>query len=75
MLLGLHSTSAVQEGLFDKADNPRRVALMRTIDRLNLRFGPDTVSFAAAGRRHPWKLRREFHSPRYTTAWDELLRV
>jgi hypothetical protein len=25
----------VQEGLFDKADNPRCVALMRTIDRLN----------------------------------------
>jgi Domain of unknown function (DUF4113) len=39
----------VEEGLFDKADNPRRVALMRTIDRLNLRFGRDTVSFAAAG--------------------------
>ena len=39
----------MQEGLFDKADNPRRVALMRTVDRLNLRFGRDTVSFAAAG--------------------------
>ncbi|WP_428833848.1 DUF4113 domain-containing protein, partial [Methylorubrum populi] len=22
-----------------------------------------------------WKLRAEFHSPRYTTRWDELLRV
>jgi DNA polymerase V len=74
MLLDLHP-AAVQEGLFDKADNPRRVALMRTIDRLNPRFGRDTVSFAAAGSRRLWKLRREFLSPCYATAWDELLRV
>jgi hypothetical protein len=65
----------VQVGLFDKADDARRVTLMRTVDQLNLRFGLDTVSFAAAGRRRPWKLRREFLSPRYTTTWDELLRV
>jgi DNA polymerase V len=74
-LLDLHPAVAVQEGLFDKADSPRRVALMRTIDRLNLRFGRDTVLFAVAGGRRPWKLRREFLSPCYTTAWDDLLRV
>jgi DNA polymerase V len=75
VLLDLHPAAVVQEGLFDKAENPRRAALMRTVDRLNLRFGRDTVSFAAAGIRRPWKLRREFLSPCYTTAWDELLRV
>jgi DNA polymerase V len=76
VLLDLHPAAAVQEGLFDKKDDARRVTLMRTIDRLNIRFGRDTVSFAAAGRRQrPWKLRRERLSPCYTTAWDELLRV
>jgi DNA polymerase V len=75
VLLDLHRTASVQEGLFDKADKPRRVALMRTVDQLNLRFGRDTVSFAAAGRRRPWKLCRELLSPCYTTAWDQLLRV
>ena len=35
VLLDLHPAAMVQEGLFDKADNPRCVALMRTIDRLN----------------------------------------
>jgi DNA polymerase V len=30
MLLDLHPAAMVQEGLFDKADNPRRVALMRS---------------------------------------------
>jgi DNA polymerase V len=75
VLLDLHPAAAVQEGLFDNADSPRRIALMRTIDKLNLRFGRDTVTFAATGRRRPWKLRRELLSPCYTTAWDELLRV
>jgi DNA polymerase V len=75
ILLDLHRASAVQEGLFDKTDSPRRIALMQTIDRLNLRFGRDTVMFAATGIRRPWQMSREFLSPRYTTAWDELLRV
>jgi DNA polymerase V len=70
VLLDLHPAEAVQEG------HVRRVALMRTVDRLNLRFGRDTVSFVAAGRQQrPWKLRRERLSPCYTTAWDGLLRV
>jgi DNA polymerase V len=76
VLLDLHPAAKVQEGLFDQADDTRRVRLMRTVDNLNGRFGRDTVSFAAAGRRRrPWKLRREFLSPRYTTNWDDLLRV
>jgi DNA polymerase V len=76
ILLDLHPAAAVQDGLFDKADRPHRVVLMRTIDKLNLRFGRDTLSFAAAGRRdRSWKLRRELLSPCYTTAWDELLMV
>jgi DNA polymerase V len=76
VLLDLHPAVAVQAGLFDKPDSARRVTLMRALDRLNLRFARDTVTFAAAGsRQRPWTLRREFLSPRYTTAWDELLRV
>ena len=63
LLLDLHPAASVQDGLFDKKDDARRVTLMRTIDRLNLRFGRDTVGFAAAGRRQPWTLRREFLSP------------
>jgi DNA polymerase V len=75
MLLDLHPAAAVQEGLFDKADSPSRIVLMRTIDHLNLRFGRDTMLFAVAGVRRPWRLRREFLSPCYTTKWNDLLRV
>jgi DNA polymerase V len=48
---------------------------MRAVDALNRRFGRDTVTYAASGIRRAWKLRSAFLSPRYTTSWDELLRV
>jgi hypothetical protein len=53
VLFDLDPAAEVQEGLCDTADNPRRVVLMRTVDRFNLSFGRDTVSVAAAGRRRP----------------------
>ena len=65
----------VQGGLFDRPDDLRSIRRMRAIDQLNARFGRGTVGFGTAGERHGWKLRREFISPRYTTVWDELLRV
>ena len=75
LLLELAPAAAVQGDLFAAADTPRSKARMRAVDMLNRRFGRDTVSFAAAGRRRAWKLRSEFLSPRFTTNWDELLRV
>jgi DNA polymerase V len=48
---------------------------MRTLDRLNLRFGHDTVTFAVADRKGPWTMQRARFSPCYTTAWNDLLRV
>jgi DNA polymerase V len=65
----------VQGGLFDRPDDARSIRRMRALDQLNARFGRGTVGFGTAGERHGWKLRREFISPRYTTVWDELLRV
>ena len=48
---------------------------MRTLDSLNARYGRDTVTYAASGRRRAWKLRSDQLSPRYTTDWEELLSV
>ena len=75
LLFDLHPAATVQDGLFDKKDDARRITLMRTVDRLNRRFGRDTVGFAAAGRRWPWTMQRARLSPCYTTAWADLLRV
>ena len=75
LLLDLHPANRVQESLFDRKDDARRITLMRTLDNLNSRFGRNTLTFAAAGRHQPWKMQRDRLSPCYTTAWDELLRV
>lgn len=75
LLLDLHKADQVQETLFDAADSPSSQARMRAIDALNARFGRDTVTYAASGRRRAWKLRSGFHSPRYTASWQELLKV
>ena len=75
MLLDLRAGSGGARRTVRSADTPRSQARMRALDHLNRRFGRDTVTFAATGRRRAWKLRSEFLSPRFTTNWDELLRV
>jgi DNA polymerase V len=73
--LDLVPAGKVQGALFDRPDDARSVSRMRAIDALNGRYGRGTVGFGTAGERQAWGLRREFISPRYTTMWDELLRV
>ena len=72
MLLDLARADRVQGGLFDRPDDPRR-SRMRALDKLNRRFGRDTVPYAAAG-----VAPRLEHAARQSLAalhhhWDELL--
>jgi DNA polymerase V len=75
MLLELSAAATVQGGVFDRPDDAHAQARMRAMDALNARYGRDTVTFAATGTRRAWKLKRDFISSRYSTSWDELLRV
>ena len=75
MLLDLCRAESVHGDLFHAPDDARAQARMRAMDALNARFGRDTVAFAATGTRRAWEMRREFMSPRYSTRWEELLRV
>jgi len=65
----------VQGALFDRPDDARSQARMRALDKLNRRFGRDTIGYAAAGINRGWTMQRGSLSPRYTTSWDELLVV
>lgn len=61
-----------------QSDSARSEALMQTLDALNRKMGRGTVQLAAAGMREqarPWKMKRNRCSRRYTTRWDELMRV
>jgi DNA polymerase V len=73
--IDLVSADRVQAGLFDRPNDARSMARMSAIDALNARYGRGAVAFGTAGERQVWGLRREFISPRYTTMWEELLRV
>jgi DNA polymerase V len=75
MLVDLVKAAGVGDGLFDRRDDPRSLARMRTLDALNARFGRDAVTFGRTRERRPWLLRSEMLSRRYTTDWDELLAV
>jgi DNA polymerase V len=52
-----------------------RAALMAVMDRVNAKYGRDTLFPAAMGVARRWEARAARRSPRYTTRLDELPRV
>jgi DNA polymerase V len=76
LLTELSPASMVQGDLFSNpAQREKRGALMRTVDRLNQRFGAGTVFCAAEGIEKDWQMRSTLRSPGYTTRWGDLLLV
>jgi len=75
MLLDLIPASLEQKHLFADSDHRPGDHLMDLVDRINKDHGPDTLFFGAQGVAREWKMRCGSRSPRYTTQWDELLRV
>lgn len=56
MLLDLVKADRVQSGLFDRPDGRKSQARMRAFDKLNRRFGRDTIRYAAAGVGRGWTM-------------------
>ncbi len=71
----ISSESYVQGNLFEENNNAQLKEISKITDLLNTRFGKDKVKLAVQGVNKDWKLRQEKLSPRYTTRWDELLKV
>ena len=56
--------------------NPKADKLMHVLDQVNKNLGKGSLQVASSGLQQPtWKMNRNLMSPRYTTRWDELLRV
>ncbi|MBP6976522.1 Y-family DNA polymerase [Candidatus Dojkabacteria bacterium] len=49
--------------------------IMNSIDRINKKWGRDTVTVGALGLENNLKMRQNMKSPRYTTNWEEILNV
>ncbi|MDX1546316.1 MAG: Y-family DNA polymerase [Rhodothermales bacterium] len=75
MLTGLRPAGSPQADLFEPANHGRHAALMEAVDALNGRYGRGTVFFAASGTERRWAMKQVRRSPRYTTRWEDVLRV
>lgn len=67
-----------QKTLFSLEDYDfRKKTLITSVDLLNRRFGNHTVTFASnnLGSKRDWKVKSERRSNRYTTCWEELLKI
>lgn len=66
---------AYQGSLFAESNTPAQQQLMAVVDSTNRRWGKDFLRFAATGLKRPWAGKHEIQSPRYTTCFEELLKV
>jgi DNA polymerase V len=74
ILSGIVPYHSIQADLFEQKKSIGPL-LMEQVDNINFSMRGDVVKFASSGTKRNWKMRKEFHSPRYTTRWDELFAV
>jgi DNA polymerase V len=73
IMTGLHSDNERQGFLFEQPrDLDRELHLSQIVDRLNQRYGAETMTFGLVGQGQAWRIRSNQRSPRFTTRWDEL---
>lgn len=71
MLAGLVAKGYRQQSLFAPATEENR-PLMAALDRINARWGADTIRYGLTRSGKAWEMRQERKSPAYTTNWEEL---
>lgn len=74
-LMDIVPASEIQLSLYTNYDHWRTQSLMTAVDRINSKWGRETVRSGASGYVRPWSMKRARLSPRYTTNWGEILRA
>jgi DNA polymerase V len=72
MLTGLGKATMQQQHLFIPSEDARNKPLMQALDRINDRWGRDTLHYASSGLAREWSMKQVWKSPAYTTSWAEL---
>ena len=74
ILTGIDPIKLHQESLFaSHGTGKKSERLMNVMDKLNQKYGRNTVSvFSAGSRKSSWSMRREIMSPCYTTNWNDV---
>jgi DNA polymerase V len=75
ILSSLVPDTSIQANLFEAPSKNIGRFLMEMMDNINFSMRNDVVKFASTGITQNWKMRQEFHSPRYTTRWEELYQI
>ena len=76
MLSGIVPESEIQADLFsDSSYSGKEHRLMESLDKVNGKYGKQLVRPASNGIEQPWKMKQQYLSKKYTTSWDELMRV
>lgn len=73
VLMDFISETNLQPSLFFNSD-PRHLSLMKTVDKLNNKFGTHVLKLASQDMR-TWKMKQEHLSPAYTTNLNDVIRV
>jgi len=76
IMLQLVDKDQLQTHMFDTVHrNQQQDELMQAIDTINGKWGRDTVHSLATGLKRQWTARCSLRSARFTTSWDELLKI
>lgn len=66
--------TGIQANLFEKP-NLKHIALMKTIDSINMKYGQQKVRLASQSLGKVWKMKQERLSHRYTTRLEEIITI
>jgi DNA polymerase V len=72
IVLGLVPNSRVQLNIFEK-ENPKHQILMKTLDFITKKEGPNKIKLASQDLKRVWKMKQTKLSSRYTTELKEIL--
>ena len=73
---GLESETGRELDLFAAPEQQEKnTRLSVAMDTINRQYGKNTLFHLAEGIERPWRMKRNFLSPNYTTSWEQLPEV
>ena len=72
MFTGLSNAAMQQQNLFFRSAELESRPLMAALDRVNSRWGSNTLRYGSSGTAREWSMKQTRKSPAYTTCWAEL---
>jgi DNA polymerase V len=74
-VMGIVGKDEIQGNLFAPKPNENAQKLSQLMDKVNAKFGKETLKFAIQGTNNTWEGNASKISPKYTTLWKDLLQV